>query len=235
MAVVKYGTIVTEIKGKMGGNVFQGGISGPTCGIKAHISKTSVALGKQDRSTARKLINQHGNLAMLAGYWRKMSDVDRAAWSTAAVGFPFKNKFGEMYTASGFQVYMSLNLNLMAIGVSMITVPPAPVVTVPTPAFTMVTGGSSDPFTFNTVVPSNYKVILLGTSQMSPGQNFVPSRLKAIQVFDHSFSGPSSVTDAYIDVFGSVRDNGNVWFATRAISTDTGQAAQTYNLKYSWS
>lgn len=57
-------------------------------------------------------VDAQTNLATTAAMWNKLSQAEQQSWNDAAPGFPFKNKYGEYYTGSGYQVFMRLNGNL---------------------------------------------------------------------------------------------------------------------------
>lgn len=234
MAVVKYGSIVTEIKGKVGGSVFQGGISGPIVGNKAHLSISSVRLGKQQRSTSDKLITQHNNLGWAASNWKSLSSLDRAAWDAAAISFPFKNKFGDMYTGSGFQVYMQMNINSLMLNMGLVSSPPTPAILAVAQPFTI--GAATDPntFSFETVVDANTMIIVYATSPISPGLKLVPSMLKAIAMFGDSAVFPFDITAAYKKVFGTIPSSGFTWWQCKPTSLLDWRPGIPVNLAYSW-
>lgn len=99
MARVQYGTIVTEIKGKVQGQVFQGGNVGFLLRNKGYT--------KGIASTARNEANQ--KLSANASAWRSLTDTQRGQWAALAPDWLFYNKFGASYQGSGFQIYMSYN------------------------------------------------------------------------------------------------------------------------------
>lgn len=115
MARVQYGTIVTEIKGKVQGQVFQGGNVGFTLRNKGYTKGLS--------SQARQLANTR--LSAQAAAWRSLTDLQRAAWSGIVADWLFYNKFGAAYQGSGYQVYMAYNTILTSFGFSAVEEPGA--------------------------------------------------------------------------------------------------------------
>lgn len=234
MAVVKYGSIVTEIKGKIGGTVFQGGISGPVAGNKNHLSISNVTLGKQNRSTSSKIFNQHGTLAYIAGFWQQLTDLERAAWNAAAIGFPFKNKFGEMYTGSGYQVYMSLAINSLNMGQGLLSDPPIPSALAVASPYTIEPFTDPNTFEITTTVNPNSIIVIYATTPLSAGVAMRTSFLKAITKFDEGASMPADLTAAYKAVYGHIPNHGNVWWRAIPVSLLDFRQGVPVDLKYSW-
>jgi len=116
MALVKYGALITEIKGKVNGQVFQGG----NAGFVLRNKNSRPGNDSLSRSAATNLMSQ------VAGSWRYLSPAERLAWSTAAENWLFVNRYGETYTGSGYQMYCAYNRRLIQRGQSMVLVPVVP-------------------------------------------------------------------------------------------------------------
>lgn len=117
MASVKYGGIVTEIKGKLGGTVFQKSKSGGTAKNKGMHGKAK-GFGRSTNSQTFGDATQKNQkrFASITKMWQALSSVQKSNWSSLATSWTFKNKFGEVYTASGYQVFCAANLNLGILG-----------------------------------------------------------------------------------------------------------------------
>lgn len=115
MARVQYGTIVTEIKGKNQGHVFQGGNVGFVLRSKGYTPGIS--------SRARNQANS--NLTSQASAWRDLTDSQRDAWAAIAPDWLFYNKFGQAYQGNGFQIFCSYNTNLITLTFPPVSTPGA--------------------------------------------------------------------------------------------------------------
>lgn len=113
MARVQYGVIVTELKGKIAGQVFQGGNVGYVLRNKGYTPGHS--------SPQRQQANR--NLITNTTAWRLLSDAERAAWAAIVADWTFLDKFGNTYQGSGFQVYNSYNTTRISIGLSPLDTP----------------------------------------------------------------------------------------------------------------
>lgn len=108
MVQVKYGVIITELKGKMGGTVFQAGNNSQIMRSKGYRKGTS--------SEARQ--NANRQMVSQAQRWRTLSDSDRANWESNKASWVFYDKFGAPYTGSGYQVFVAYNTLLLSTGQS---------------------------------------------------------------------------------------------------------------------
>lgn len=130
MATVKYGSIVTEIKGKIGGQSFQKGYGGK---IMKNSQKAMVLKHIWAYRNSDKIKNSY---MVVSQSWRALTDDQRSAWNAAGSSFPAYNKFGDTYTPSGYQLFMKCNTFLEGAGLSLIDTPPIPPVYPPADALT---------------------------------------------------------------------------------------------------
>lgn len=106
MAAVKYGMFITEMKGKIGGTVLQGGRSGG----QVH------NLGRPPRSTSNITGIANNALAVAVAQWRIFSETEREDWRTLAATVTLLNRFGDSYTPTGYQLFLACCLNAQSIG-----------------------------------------------------------------------------------------------------------------------
>jgi hypothetical protein len=117
MAQTKYGALITDFKGKVGGTVFQGGFA-------AKITKNKPSFVPQKNNLT---LPKRAQLTTLASMWRKLTPEQQNAWDSIKSLWLFKNKFGESYEGSGYQVFIAYNLNLAVINREFVQEPSAPV------------------------------------------------------------------------------------------------------------
>lgn len=118
MASVKYGSIVTEIKGKVGGQTFQSNKAGFSLKNNGQNPKVSVR-GWDLVSVTRK-----SNFSSVTKLWSTLSDAERNAWNGLSGTWLFVNKFGDSYAASGYQIFCAANINRKLLGLSILTTAP---------------------------------------------------------------------------------------------------------------
>lgn len=122
MAVVQFGSIVTSLKGKVGGQVFQGGRTGIVLrcinGNKGELIDAIAKGSLAEVQTVRK------NFGKTTKGWSKLTDTQRASWASLLGVYTFTDKFGNVYNGTPYQIYTSMNL--FAASLSLPTVGNAP-------------------------------------------------------------------------------------------------------------
>lgn len=119
MAVLKYGAIVTEIKGKIGGTIFQGGKSGGTAKNKGiHGKAKGYARGTSSATFGDGGLQNRINFSDVAKMWQQLSEVDRDSWSSLLGVYTFTNKFGDVYNGTAYMIFFAQNLLSKYLGLS---------------------------------------------------------------------------------------------------------------------
>ena len=115
MAVAKYGAIITDLKGKIGGTIFQGGRSGGTVKNLPRARKIARFKAGQDHST------QNTVFGTVTKTWSQLTQVQRDTWSALVGVWTFVNKFGVNYDATPYQIFTACNINRLNIGLAQLT------------------------------------------------------------------------------------------------------------------
>jgi len=144
MAVVKYGALLTEVKGKAGGTIFQGGRSGGT--MRNY--------GKAKRSVSQVQNEKKIELSGISGVWRTLDLAQQIAWRNLASTLTRVNRFGDPYNPTGYQIFMEFNLNFRTISNPTVLLNPPVIV--------------SEPIADNWVL-----TIDIGTSTIRPSWNYI--------------------------------------------------------------
>jgi len=127
MARVEYGVIITDIKGSIGGVTFQHNRSGKIARLRPKTHKKSTAA-----QVARQILHSG-----ILHDWQQLSGVDQEDWNDFADLYTKENMFGETKTLSGLNWYESINLSRNLIGLSSLITPPAYLLPVAVPAYTV--------------------------------------------------------------------------------------------------
>lgn len=106
MASVKFSVGIADIRGKVGGTVFQRNKSG------AFIR----TLRKPTKSTSSWSLLQRTNVAYYSRAWRSLSTSDQDLWNSVAIQFPQTNRIGDTIFLSGYQLFQKVNQNLEVAG-----------------------------------------------------------------------------------------------------------------------
>ncbi len=116
MAIIKLGTIVTGIRGTLGGIVFSANASGP------YAKRWRMPI----IGRAPKQLEQRNLLSAMPTTWRALTQTQRDAWDTWAAlpGQELTNSLGDPYYISGFLWYTKINVWGVTIGFSLLSNPP---------------------------------------------------------------------------------------------------------------
>jgi hypothetical protein len=193
MATLQFGTIVTDAKGKIGGQVFQGGFN---CKVLRNSSyNTGTRSPRRQGST--------GNLSYVAGFWKSLSNIERAEWEAITDVWTFTDRFGNVYEGTGYQVFCSYNKALVDMGLYMVGEPAPPVVA---PGFSLtsvqVDGPGNIRVTWSMEAGSNSIVSIYMTRALTPGLNSRNLRFRKIVQFDDSGTSPFNSLSTYQPVWG---------------------------------
>ena len=224
MASVQYGEIVTELKGRIGGQNFQSGLaSGILRNIPTRRKTFSITpitpLGKSTRAI----------MAFVSASWRGLSSSQQAAWVAVTSSFPRYNKYGTVYTPSAFQLFCEFSLALVMAGEDIVIGAPS------TSSF----NNGAITFTYVSATPSitvaiaapyptaGYKVIISCSPYVSNGLAVQPQRLRIIGLKSftagtHSYDITSLITATY----GSLVVGMQLWFGIKQINPSTGELGQ---------
>ena len=228
-AVAKFGAMVTDLKGKVGGQVFTGTKAGTSMQNKTNSNPSAKNGTKLSKADAGRVINTQANQTASINTWKLLSDADRQTWNAGAINFPFVNKYGEAYTPSGYQLFISVNNNLQAIGENIRLTCPIPSDLENTPPFTLTfsaTAGSR--ITMHSSNVTGYTMIVFASAPQSAGRSFEPGRMKAIAILDDTTTFPKSLDTAYINVFGTISAGATIWVETKLSKADAGRTSLPY-------
>lgn len=103
MAVIKLGSIVTDIVGSIGGTTFRRTSTGHAVYNKQ---------GRQVKSAFAKA-SRKNELGNIFSSWYNITDNEREQWAKNASSYPIKDKFGNTKYLTGRQLYTKLNAQLL--------------------------------------------------------------------------------------------------------------------------
>ena len=115
MSRIKWGAIVVDGRGKLGGHVFTKTRSGATMRTKV----TPVNPQSAAQASARSRLG--GN----SQFWAQLSEEQRLSWNSLASETSKTNVFGDQYFPSGKNLFTSVNNNLLLIGANRVESAPS--------------------------------------------------------------------------------------------------------------
>jgi hypothetical protein len=127
MARVTYGALVTDLKGSIGGTTFQQNASGSIARSRAY-----TPVNPSSKQSARQLI-----LTQLVALWSTLTVAQQNAWNALAAAHYKINDWGSNTRVTGYQWFLSYNLNAYTQGDPAWLTPDAYTLVDPVPAFTL--------------------------------------------------------------------------------------------------
>lgn len=217
---IKWGALVVDGRGKIGGHVASKNRSGAYLRTKV----TPVNPQTSFQTAVRTLF------ASISQQWSALSVAVRDGWEGAVSQWTDTDVFGDIKTPSGKTLHMRLNNQAIQAGYAAIPGAP-PKAEVPIDNITQVdiAVGGDVTITGATVDPS-VRYMVFATPQLSQGTSFVKNQLRLINDFDAAVADPIALGQAYIAKFGAAVTGSNVHFGFKKV-LDNGQASPLQVLK----
>lgn len=196
----QFGAIVTDGRGKIGGQVMSKNKSGSY--LRTKVTPVNRQTSAQQASRSR--------LASISQAWRGLTVAQRTAWNNAVGDYARTDIFGNLRNPSGFTLFQRLNNNLSAIGVALLSSPPVlrPVATVASADMAYITNYPA--FEFATVdnVPATSAAVFLASPPMSQGISPSINLCSVIKVRPAGSGYSYDMTTDYSAKFGVVSSAG---------------------------
>lgn len=221
MAKIKFGMMMTDARGKLGGHVFSKNRSGAYVRTKV----TPVNPQTSAQSAVRSV------LAVISAGWSSLTVEQRQSFNSAVEDWQTTDIFGDLKKPTGKNLYTKLNLNLSASGQSLISSAPdkQEFLALENASFTI--NSTTNIFTFNSFPPLSDAVYVLEfTPQLSQGTTFAKNRFRKIYVaMDISANAPS-IQSAYEARFGNALASHNIQLRIKQVGAN-GQSTAPLILK----
>ena len=214
---MKFGALVTDGRGKIGGHVASKNRYGAY--LRTKVTPTNPG------STAQ--VTVRNRLSALSTAWRALTPAQRAAWNAAVGDYSRTDIFGDIRNPSGFNLHQRLNNNLVNIGKSAITSPPLPEAVDAFATFSVAAaeGAQTVTLTYTPAIAADHSVLVFGTTAISPGVSFVKSEFRQFDVIVTADASPFAISTEYIAKFGVVGAAGmKIFIQMVQVNWATGQA-----------
>lgn len=212
---VKWGSLMTDGRGKIGGHVASKNRGGAYMRTKV----TPVNPQSSDQISVRSAFTA------ISQAWRTLTADQRASFNGAVANFARTDIFGDLRNPSGANLHQRLNLNLNAVGASYITEAPAVSASPETPVFTITANATTPALSLawtSGAIPANTAVIVEATPLLSPGKSFVKNQFRQIAVLPAADATPTSVLTEYVAKFGDLVAGQALFMRFKAVSTTSG-------------
>lgn len=193
----KFGAIVVDGRGKIGGHVASKNRAGSY--FRTKVTPVNPQTDSQ--------VEARNRLAGISSSWRGLTGAQRAAWNSSVADFAKTDIFGDLRNPTGFNLYQKLNNNLLNIGQSVILVPPAASAVDAFVSFGLTvedaTVAELVELTYDPAIAADHSVKVFATPPLSAGVSFVKSEYRQIDVMLTADSSPFDITVEYVAKFGS--------------------------------
>jgi hypothetical protein len=215
MALLKLGSVVTEMRGKLGGHALQ--MQGGRC---VAFTKKSFRESTERRHEARKIM-----FGSCAAAWKNMTEAQRQAWNRFALEHSDKVGLKSGIPLTGRQLFFSTNLPGIFSFSAFILTPTEPVpfsLSRVTNAIMSRTGNYF--FVYFAPLPVNPSVLYIEASRpMSPGHRWKKGDFRAMTYVPWPGSSPINIYTLYNNAWGNLWKKGcQVWLKTYIIQYARG-------------
>ena len=190
MALVKFGAVITDSRGQIGGHQLRMTQYGPVLGMKGSPTK---------RTTSRRSITRAIFTDFSKRWWSTLTPSQRDDWRALAAANPITNPWGDEYSLTGLAYYIKLNARLTTAGLAPTDDAPGDQAVSSLTSVTLAaTAPDSLAITFDpTPVPTDYKLYVFATAAQSPGATNFDRHFFFIGVVDAAETSPFELWPLY--------------------------------------
>lgn len=162
MAKIKFGAVITDSRGTIGGHTFKWSRYGNQF---------------QRKATPTKRLTVHNSIAharfseFTKSWWATLTSGQRDDWRALAAANPYSNTWGDEFPLTGLAYYIKLNARMRAAGLSPFTDAPADQTVTGLSTLTVAaTAPATLTLTFTTTpTPTDHRLYIFATPNVSPG------------------------------------------------------------------
>lgn len=218
---IKFGSIVTDGSGKIGGHVVAKNRSGHYLRTKVTPSNPRTSAQSETRAI----------LGTLSSAWSGLTDEERATWNGAVNSWSSTNIFGDIKNPTGKNLFVGLNKNLLESGQTSINVAPEKI-EIPYLGVSVVNGDISATTLIADVTndASGLFVNVYATAPQTAGTSFFKGKYRKIATVSGATIGTENLFDYYEAKFGTLAIGQNIAFEFKVVGTN-GQVGTPENAK----
>lgn len=220
MARIKFGMMMTDARGKLGGHVFTKARSGAT--VRTKVTPANPQSLAQSVARTR--------LGALSQSWSSLTEEQRVAWNSRALEVGKTNIFGDSYYPSGKNLFVSVNTSVLLAGGVVVPVPPinVEIPNIINAEFIVEVGATSissaldyEGSTADTVT------LLMATKPSSAGKFNFSGQYSLFLSFPagDNISNPVDAYNAYVARFGNPAIGQKISFQFYTVNRVTGQSS----------
>jgi len=191
----KFGMIVVEGRGKIGGHVASRNRGGAYFRTKVTPVNPSTIYQQESRNL----------MASRSQAWRALTQTQRDAWNAAVDDFQRTDIFGDIRKPSGQNLFVLININRINSGAAALLIPPVP--TAPPPVIatsaTIAVGTTDFDVAFTGSGGATDHIHVWATDGMSPGISYAKNRFRFIGSVAANTASPLDIWALYLARFGA--------------------------------
>lgn len=207
MALIKFGAVITDSRGSLGGTTFKSTRAGSVMQTRSY----------PIRHLTQAQSIQRARLAELGVAWYALlSESQRTDWTALAIANPLPNQWGDMFPLSGVAFFNRVNLSLAAIDeLALLDAPADQAVTALATVTLTVTAPATASMAFTaSPVPADHVLLIQATNRLSVGQSYVDSLFFQLT---YKAAGQTSPVGIGADLAAAIGDlNASSRYAVRA-------------------
>ena len=205
---LKFGAIVTDGRGKIGGHVASKNRSGAYLRTKVTPSNPNTVAQSQAR----------GILASLSQGWGQLTDSQRQGWNDAVKEWGTTDIFGDIKKPSGINLFVKLNANLISVGLAQLSDVPSkrevPSVIIAGAGYKVSTGELL--INFDSNLADGFIGLVRATPSLSAGVSFVKSQFRVIG-FNGVINTDLALVGSYGQKFGLPSVGANIYASVQFV------------------
>ena len=224
MAKIKFGMMMTDARGKLGGQVFSKNRAGAYVRTKVTPANPRTITQMVSRSI----------LGTLSAGWNGLTDAQRASFNNAVNGWQKTNIFGDMVKPTGKNLYTSLNKNLLQANLATVNVAPQKMDLPALSGFSATIDLTNSEIDLGiSTIPAGVVLQVSATPTLNAGVNYVAGKSRVLLYIPAGAVDEGDIFDAYVDRFGAPTAGANIHFQLKYIGTN-GQAGVPVSAKASY-
>lgn len=221
MAKIKFGMMMTDARGKLGGQVFSKNRAGAYVRTKVTPANPRTSTQMLSRSI----------LGLLSASWSGLTEAQRRAWNNAVNDWQKTDVFGDSRKPTGKNLFTGLNKELLQSGQVQLNLPPEKEIMPELAEITPVVEISASEVTLGiTTIPVGFVLQISATPSMTAGTSFIDDKLRVIGYQPAGVFDSTEVYSDYVAKFGTPTAGANIHFAVKLVAT-TGQTSVRVSAK----
>lgn len=210
--LIKFGSIVTAGRGKLGGHVYSRNRAGAY--VRTNITPSNPQTSFQQAGRAI--------LTQLSQAWSALSASQIKAWNAAVGSFERTNVFGDSKKLSGKNLFVSLNKNLNQVGATTLDDPPLPTALV-VPTDLTIDQPAAGKFDITPELSADVNhLVVEATPGLSPGQSFVKNSLRVLMTTPATKATAIDIDAEYTARYGTPQSGARISIGVYTVN-DSGQ------------